>query len=69
MKSLSELAKNKSIIEEYEKAFWLKQFGDLCTRMEKDWNKNQIMQLYRETHDETEATRLIILEDRASPYA
>ena len=64
MKLLSELAEDKNIEVEYEKAFWLRQFRKLCARMEKDYKfKNRIKQLLRETHEEIEAICLIILKE------
>ena len=61
MKQLQELVENPIISFEYEKAFWLKQFRDLCNRMDRDIKfRNRIMQLYRETHNELETTTLII---------
>ena len=61
MIQLTELMKNDSIVKEYEKAFWLKQFGDICKKMDLDTKyRNRILQLYRESHDENVTTRSII---------
>ena len=48
MTQLTELIKNTSVVEEYEKAFWLKQFGNICKRMDSDIKyKSRILQLYK----------------------
>lgn len=61
MKEFDELMKNSSVSLEYEKAFWLKRFGDICKKMEKDIKfKARILQLYKETYNEVETTRSII---------
>lgn len=61
MTQLTELIKNTSVVEEYEKAFWLKQFGNICKRMDSDIKyKSRILQLYKESHDEDLTTRSIV---------
>lgn len=61
MIQLAELMKKESVAEEYEKAFWLKQFGDICRRMDLDViYKSRIMRLYKESHNEEMTTQSII---------
>lgn len=61
MIQLTELMKNNSVAIEYEKAFWLKQFGDICKKMDSDIKyRNRILQLYKESYDENMTTQSII---------
>lgn len=61
MIQLTELMKKDSIVEEYEKAFWLKQFGEICKKMDSDIKyKTRISQLYKESYNEEVTTRSII---------
>ena len=61
MIQLAELIKNDSVAKEYEKAFWLKQFGDICKKMDSDIKyKNRVLQLYKESYDEDVTTQSII---------
>lgn len=61
MTLLSELMKNEAISEEYEKAFWLKHFGDICKKMDSDIKfKARILQLYKESYNEDITTKSIV---------
>ena len=61
MTNFEELMRNPNIALEYEKAFWLRQFGYICKKMEKEFKfGSRIIQLYKETYNEVETTRLII---------
>lgn len=61
MTLLLDLLKNETVYEEYEKAFWLKQFGDICKKMDSDINfKNRILQLYKESYNEDVTTKSIV---------
>jgi CRISPR/Cas system Type II protein with McrA/HNH and RuvC-like nuclease domain len=64
MTSITELMKDDSIAEEYEKAFWLKWFGDICKKMASDVKyRSRIMQLYKESYNEELTTRNIVEKD------
>lgn len=61
MIQLTELMKNNSVAIEYEKVFWLKQFGDICKKLDSDIKyRNRILQLYKESYDENMTTQSII---------
>lgn len=61
MIAFPDLMTDSRIAIEYEKAYWLKQFRALYDHMSKDLTfKAYIMQLYRESHDSDETTKIII---------
>lgn len=61
---LSELMKNEDVSEEYEKAFWLKQFGYICKKMDSDIKfKARILHLYKESYNESATTKSIVKKE------
>lgn len=64
MKSLAELLQNPLIEEEYEKAMLLKYFKSICDKMKKQTEyRSYVLQLYKETYDESLTTRLIFAKE------